>query len=164
MPRPRVFRQREVVAFALEAEHAALLRELARREGVSLSELLRRVVLRWLEEEAGIRCGMSLAAPAGRAGPGPAAVADELDRAEVEDLLDAVRRLHAIVPAQGTRWGGRGPSHDVIMAWRRRWYELKRWLRHLEARVADQRLDEARRLLLEVHARLRLLAEGAAQA
>jgi hypothetical protein len=62
MPRKRVFQNRAFIGFIIEGYYANLLEQLARREGVSKSELCRRVIIEWLEGEAKIKYGLQLAA------------------------------------------------------------------------------------------------------
>jgi len=63
MPRKRVFQDRAFIGFIIEGYYADLLDQLARREGVSKSELCRRVIMEWLEGEAKVKYGLQLAAP-----------------------------------------------------------------------------------------------------
>jgi len=58
MPRKKVFHNRAYIGFILEGTHADLLEKIARKEGVSKSELVRRVVIEWLENEAKIKYGL----------------------------------------------------------------------------------------------------------
>jgi len=62
MPRKRVFQSRAFVGFIIEGYYADLLEQLARREGVSKSELCRRIIIEWLEGEAKVKYGLQLAA------------------------------------------------------------------------------------------------------
>jgi hypothetical protein len=63
MPRKRVFQDRAFIGFIIEGYYADLLDQLARREGLSKSELCRRVIIEWLEGEAKVKYGLQLAAP-----------------------------------------------------------------------------------------------------
>ena len=63
MPRKRVFQNRAFIGFIIEGRYAELLDQLARREGVSRSELCRRIILEWLEGEAKVKYGLQLAVP-----------------------------------------------------------------------------------------------------
>jgi len=63
MPRKRVFQNRAFIGFIIEGRYADLLDQLARREGVTRSELCRRIILEWLEGEAKVKYGLQLAAP-----------------------------------------------------------------------------------------------------
>jgi hypothetical protein len=63
MPRKRVFQSRAFIGFIIEGYYADLLDQLARREGISKSELCRRVIIDWLEGEARVKYGLQLAAP-----------------------------------------------------------------------------------------------------
>ena len=60
MPRPRKLVRGRVVAVYLEEQQVELLRAVADMEGVSVSELVRRVVSEWLEE-ARVRYGFQFA-------------------------------------------------------------------------------------------------------
>jgi hypothetical protein len=63
MARRRRLKRGLVVALVLEEEDVRLLDEIARREKISRSELVRRVLKDWLETEAKVRYGLQLAAP-----------------------------------------------------------------------------------------------------
>jgi hypothetical protein len=63
MARKRRLKRGLVVALVLEEEDVRLLDEIARREKISRSELVRRVLKNWLETEAKVRYGLQLAAP-----------------------------------------------------------------------------------------------------
>jgi len=63
MPRKRVFQNRAFIGFIMEGRYVELLDQLARREGVTRSELCRRVILEWLEGEAKVKYGLQLATP-----------------------------------------------------------------------------------------------------
>jgi hypothetical protein len=58
MPRKKVFHNRAYIGFILEGTHADLLEKIAHKEGVSKSELVRRVVIEWLENEAKTKYGL----------------------------------------------------------------------------------------------------------
>jgi len=64
VPRPRVLRERGVIVhFYIERSYADMLEQIARREGRTVSSLLREVVIDWLEGEARVKYGLQLAAP-----------------------------------------------------------------------------------------------------
>ena len=138
MPRPRVLRERGVVMhFYIESSYAQLVEEIARREGKSVSELLREIVLRWLESEARERYGFRLATQQDDVRELEARLAEDpvLD-VELKDLEQAVERLESDAHALEykiddliakrydlrtfIRW-------DDIQALRERWQRLKKW-------------------------------------
>jgi len=83
MPRPREVGPGEIVSTKLSLRDAQLLRELAKREGLSVSHLLRKIVLEYLQ-----RMGVAPEAPAGADPQQPQP--DPLTLLEVEDLRSAV--------------------------------------------------------------------------
>jgi hypothetical protein len=60
MPRKKVFQNRAFIGFIIEGTYASLLESIAHREQVSKSELCRRVILEWLENEARVKYGMEI--------------------------------------------------------------------------------------------------------
>jgi len=58
MPRKRVFQNRAFIGFIVEGAYADLLDKIARKEGISKSELVRRVIIEWLENEAKVKYGL----------------------------------------------------------------------------------------------------------
>ena len=63
MPRPRKLREGKVVPLYLESETYEMLQTIARREGKSVSELVREVLESWLEGEAKVKYGLQVVAP-----------------------------------------------------------------------------------------------------
>jgi predicted DNA-binding ribbon-helix-helix protein len=64
MPRPRVLKEKGVIMhFYIERTYAEMLEQIARREGKTVSSLLRDVVIDWLEGEAKMKYGLQAAAP-----------------------------------------------------------------------------------------------------
>ena len=61
MPRKRVLKEKGVIVhFYIESSYAALIEEVARMEGKTVSALLREVVVNWLENEARMKYGLKL--------------------------------------------------------------------------------------------------------
>jgi predicted DNA-binding antitoxin AbrB/MazE fold protein len=63
VPRPRKLREGKVVPLYLESETYEMLQTIARREGKSVSELVREVLESWLEGEAKVKYGLQVVAP-----------------------------------------------------------------------------------------------------
>jgi hypothetical protein len=94
MPRKKVFQNRAFIGFIIEGRYADLLERLARREGISKSELCRRIIIEWLEGEAKVKYGLHLAAP-------PAvekASAPKLAPLTEKELEDLKRVLEEVAP------------------------------------------------------------------
>jgi hypothetical protein len=60
MPRKKVLKSWVWLTLAMEAEYVAMLDEIARIEKISRSELVRRVLKEWLENEARMKYGLKL--------------------------------------------------------------------------------------------------------
>jgi len=91
MPRPRKFTNKEFIGFVIEKQQAELLEEIARMEGVTKSELCRRIIAEWLEE-ARVRYGLQFSTaevkPSGSA----------LDAVAEKYLEDVTRALGEVKP------------------------------------------------------------------
>ncbi|MEM4454303.1 MAG: hypothetical protein QXT28_06320 [Thermofilaceae archaeon] len=164
MPRPREVGPGEIVSTKLSLRDAQLLRELAKREGLSVSHLLRKIVLEYLQ-----RRGVAQEASAAGADPPQP---DPLDLLEVEDLRDAVSRLEKQVErleamARPLLVGRSGPrvltSSDLdlmervqkrVFRLRQEWYELKRWWARL-SRESQLPLDDVKGRLIALHGRIK---------
>jgi hypothetical protein len=96
MPRKRVFRNRAFVGFIIEGYYADLLEQLARREGVSKSELCRRVIIEWLEGEAKVKYGLQLAAPP-QVEKTSASKLAPLAKKKLEDVENALKEVEPTV-------------------------------------------------------------------
>jgi hypothetical protein len=96
MPRKRVFQNRAFVGFIVEGYYADLLDQLARREGVSKSELCRRVIIDWLEGEAKVKYGLQLAAPPVVERASTVKLAP-LTEKELEDLKRALEEVAPVI-------------------------------------------------------------------
>jgi metal-responsive CopG/Arc/MetJ family transcriptional regulator len=57
MPRPKAIQNRGFISLIIENKYVELLDKIARREGITKSELVRRVIIEWLETEAKIKYG-----------------------------------------------------------------------------------------------------------
>jgi len=165
MPRPREVGPGEIVSTKLSLRDAQLLRELAKREGLSVSHLLRKIVLEYLQ-----RMGVAPEAPAGADPQQPQP--DPLTLLEVEDLRSAVSRLEKQVErleamAKPLLVGRSGPrvlrGSDLelmdrvqrgVFRLRREWYELKRWWARLN-RESQLPLDDVKGRLIDLHGRIR---------
>jgi len=63
VPRKPLFENRVFVGFVIEKEHAKLIEAIARREGVSKSELCRKIIIEWLQSpETHTKYGLQLKA------------------------------------------------------------------------------------------------------
>jgi hypothetical protein len=58
MPRPKTIQNRGFISLIIENKYVELLDKIARREGITKSELVRRVIIEWLENEAKVRYGL----------------------------------------------------------------------------------------------------------
>ena len=58
MPRPKTIQNRGFISLIIENKYVELLDKIARKEGISKSELVRRVIIEWLENEAKIKYGL----------------------------------------------------------------------------------------------------------
>jgi len=96
MPRKRVFQNRAFIGFIIEGHYADLLDQLARREGISKSELCRRVIIDWLEGEARVKYGLQLAAPPVVEKAGTAKLAP-LTEKRLEDLKRALEEVAPVI-------------------------------------------------------------------
>jgi hypothetical protein len=96
MPRKRVFRNRAFVGFIIEGYYADLLDQLARREGISKSELCRRVIIEWLEGEARVKYGLQLAAPP-QVERASASKLAPLAKKKLEDVENALKEVEPVV-------------------------------------------------------------------
>jgi len=96
MPRKRVFQNRAFIGFIIEGRYADLLEQLARREGISKSELCRRVIIEWLEGEAKVKYGLELAAPPA-VEKASAPKLTPLTEKRVEDLKRALEEVAPVV-------------------------------------------------------------------
>jgi hypothetical protein len=118
------------MGFVIERHQAELLRDIAKVENISVSELLRRIVAEWLEE-ARVRYGLSYATAEARTS------GSALDAVAEKYLEDVVRALEEVKP--------------VIKEAERRLPELRR-----EA----EELLERRRQLLELSRKGALVRRG----
>jgi predicted RNase H-like nuclease (RuvC/YqgF family) len=139
MVRPRKLKEKGVViGVHIEYSYAFLIEEIARREGKSVSELLREVIVGWLEGEAREKYGFRLATQQDDDVRELEAklAEDPVLEAELKDLEQAVERLESDALALEykvddliakkydlrtfIRW-------DDIQALRERWQRLKKW-------------------------------------
>jgi len=95
MPRKKVFQNRAFIGFIIEGHYADLLDQLARREGVSKSELCRRVIVEWLEGEAKIKYGLNLAAPQQVKTDAPRML--PLVRKKLDDIENALKEVEPVI-------------------------------------------------------------------
>jgi metal-responsive CopG/Arc/MetJ family transcriptional regulator len=58
MPRPKAIQNRGFISLIIENKYVELLDKIARKEGITKSELVRRVIIEWLETEAKIKYGL----------------------------------------------------------------------------------------------------------
>jgi len=97
VPRPRVLRERGVIVhFYIERSYAEMLEQIAKREGRTVSSLLREVVIEWLEGEAKVKYGLQLAAPPAveRAS---ASKLLPLAKKKLEDVENALKEVEPVV-------------------------------------------------------------------
>ncbi|MCC6050707.1 MAG: ribbon-helix-helix protein, CopG family [Thermofilum sp.] len=97
MPRPRVLRERGVIVhFYIERSYAEMLEQIAKREGRTVSSLLREVVIEWLEGEARVKYGLQLAAPPQVERASTAKLAP-LAKKKLEDVENALKEVEPVV-------------------------------------------------------------------
>jgi hypothetical protein len=96
MPRKRVFQNRAFIGFIIEGYYADLLDQLARREGISKSELCRRVIMEWLEGEAKVKYGLQLAAPP-QVERANASKLMPLTKKKLEDVENTLKEVEPVV-------------------------------------------------------------------
>ncbi|MEM4454848.1 MAG: ribbon-helix-helix protein, CopG family [Thermofilaceae archaeon] len=143
MPRPREIGPGEIISTKLSLRDAALLRSLARKEGVNVSKLVRRVLLEY------IRKAYPDANPEAPIDSLPESEPDPLLEAERADFIDALEKLEKRVRELEYRAqplfsaaavGMRLSSEDYrlklnlrneAISLKKRWYELRRWYSHL---------------------------------
>ncbi|MEM0061438.1 MAG: ribbon-helix-helix domain-containing protein [Fervidicoccaceae archaeon] len=58
MPRPKTIQNRGFISLIIENKYAELLEHIARKEGITKSELVRRIIIEWLENEAKVKYGL----------------------------------------------------------------------------------------------------------
>jgi metal-responsive CopG/Arc/MetJ family transcriptional regulator len=58
MPRPKTIQNRGFISLIIENKYVELLDKIARKEGITKSELVRRIIIEWLETEAKIKYGL----------------------------------------------------------------------------------------------------------
>jgi hypothetical protein len=96
MPRKKVFQNRAFIGFIIEGYYADLLEQLARREGISKSELCRRVIIEWLEGEAKVKYGLQLAPPS-QAERADAPRMLPLAKKKLDDIEDALKEVEPVI-------------------------------------------------------------------
>jgi hypothetical protein len=94
MPRKRLFQNREFIGFVIEKQQAELLRDIAKAENISVSELCRRIIAEWLEE-ARVRYGLQFQPAAAEVVPSGSALAPLVEKR----MEDVVRALAEVKPA-----------------------------------------------------------------
>jgi hypothetical protein len=96
MPRKKVFQNRAFIGFIIEGYYADLLEQLARREGISKSELCRRIIVEWLEGEAKVKYGLQLAPPP-QAEKADAPRMLPLVKKKLDDVESALREVEPVI-------------------------------------------------------------------
>ncbi|MCC6066057.1 MAG: ribbon-helix-helix protein, CopG family [Thermofilum sp.] len=96
MPRKKVFQNRAFIGFIIEGRYADLLEQLARREGISKSELCRRIIIEWLEGEAKVKYGLQLAPPP-QAERADAPRMLPLAKKRLDDIESALREVEPVI-------------------------------------------------------------------
>ena len=151
MPRKRVFKNRAFVGFILEGEHLELLDSIARREGISRSELCRRVILEWLEGEVKEKYGFQLALQGNPPRDDPPDPLIEVDVEEFEQQLqkleEEVAQLEKAVDQavkSGHGYGyfaGSQLSELNNMAWKlvEKWHSMRKWYYRLRGDLPRER-------------------------
>jgi len=161
MPRRKKLERWEWLTLAVEERDLRLIEEVARREGVSRSEMVRRILREWLEGEARLRYGLRLTLQPGAQAAAADPELDPLTRLEVEELRKGVQSLEREVAALenlvdrmerlGWGWGGTGtfPSKQQLKT--KVYDRLKRWhsLRKLYGRLRPFLSREDAQLLAE---------------
>ena len=144
--RPRKLREKGVVlGVHIEYSYARLIEEIARREGKSVSEILREVIVSWLENEARLKYGFQLAIQLATQQDDPQddvrgleskLAEDPVLDVELKDLEQAAERLESDALALEYRIDsllskrfdlGSLIRWDDIQNIRDRWQRLKKW-------------------------------------
>jgi len=171
MPRPKVLRERGAVLHVyIESSYAEVLEGVARREGKSVSALLREIVTAWLEGEARFKYGFQLAlARDGPAGP-PRGREDPLEELELEELKSELESLErevgelarVVQQLQRLGWDAARSLHlperyqlrERVYRKLKRWHSLRRLLRRLSQRLSHEELFALSSQMAEVKKRL----------
>jgi len=175
VPRKPLFENRVFVGFVIEKEHAKLIEAIARREGVSKSELCRRIIIDWLQSpETRTKYGLQLIAEAktGEASVPADLPVDPLEQLEAEEFFSElekfereVEELEKVVKAVASRGGGPALKPHLDHFRRQAWRKIERWhsLRRLYARcrnaVPPQKRWEGATRLVETKRTLNALLE-----
>ena len=137
--RPRKLREKGVVlGVHIEYSYARLIEEIARREGKSVSEILRGVIVSWLENEARLKYGFQLATQQDDDVKEleTRLAEDPVLETELRDLEGAAERLESDALALEYRIDSfLSRNYDVrsLIRWadiqglRERWQRLKKW-------------------------------------
>ncbi|MEM4976124.1 MAG: ribbon-helix-helix protein, CopG family [Desulfurococcaceae archaeon] len=147
MPRPREIGPGEIISTKLSIEDARRLRELARREGMSVSQLLRKIILQYLSQKTELPTPLS---------DDPSPQLDPLTAVELEDFKEAlssfekkVKELElAVKPlTEGRTIGPVGQRRTLtssemqlinrIKNLRSEWLRYKRWYKSIGHRDSE---------------------------
>jgi hypothetical protein len=85
-----------IVHFYIERSYAEMLEQIAKREGKTVSSLLREVVIEWLEGEAKVKYGLQLAAPP-QVEKASAPKLAPLAKKKLDDIENALKEVEPVV-------------------------------------------------------------------
>jgi hypothetical protein len=177
--RPRKLREKGVVlGVHIEYSYARLIEEIARREGKSVSEILREVIVSWLENEARLKYGFQLATQQDDPRDGVSELESKLAEdpvleTELKDLEGAAERLESDALALEYRIDSfLSRNYDVrslirwddIQALRERWQRLKKWYYSVRRQAGPVRVRHIAQVLVRTKDAIDRCAEKYIQA
>jgi len=130
VPRPRKLREGKVVPLYLESETYEMLQTIARREGKSVSELVREVLESWLEGEAKVKYGIQLAAPP-VAEKADVSRLPPLTKMRLKDVEDTLKEVEPVIDRLAKRLPSLAEEAKRLAAERRQveeWRARGEWL------------------------------------
>jgi hypothetical protein len=129
MPRPRVVKKGAFLTAWLEEEYLILLDKVARTEGVSRSELLRRIIVEWLENpEVKAKYGLQMVF-AEQIARADASKLMPLTKKKLDDIENALKEIEPVISRQEKELPKSVEKAKKLMAEKRQVEELVRGTR-----------------------------------